>query len=451
MRTAQPTSSAPTEVPRKADDGAQPRDRNPWLLGLLCFLIFAMPPYVVLPGPLKSNGSPARMIAVVLFGLVFLGFVMVRRSGHAPRWSPGAIVLLLYFFLSLSTYGVGLLQFDPSPEWPAIASSMTRSRIGLVANVGVGLYIIARVRTDRQRTFVLGWLAVGLTFSCLVAVLQAFTSVDLRFLFQPPGFVLNSEDLAFASRDGLHRAMGTSHQAIEFSVHSTVALLLTIYFARHAATRNARLLSVAACMLAIVAMPTAISRTGVISLAAAVLVFMLAFTLRHLATGIVVVALAVGGYFVALPRILNALWDTIVHSKEDPSVLGRTADYQEVSRTFYEHPVFGLGLGASPPDVYGLLDNQWLQAVVQGGLVGVTAMLLLSGGGAFGLAAALRSARSRREREQAYTVGAMFAAILASSFTFDLFGFQQSALLFFVVFGLLWSCSTESGGPPVLK
>jgi hypothetical protein len=316
---------------------------------------------------------------------------------------------------------------------------MTRALIGLVATVGVGLYVLARVRTPRQRDVVLGCLAAGLTFACLVGLLQSVTSVDLRFLFQPPGFVLNTDDLSLADRSGADRATGTSRHPIEFSVLATLTLPLTIYFARHGATRNVRFLSAAACGLAILAMPTAIARTGVISLAAALLILMFSLSVRQLANGVIVGALAVGGYVVAFPHIANALWNTIVHSEEDPSVLGRTEDYAVVSQTFRAHPLYGLGLGGSPPDEYGYLDNQWLQAIVQGGTVGVIAMLLLAGGGIFGIAAALRRATTSRERAQAYTLGSMFVAILVSSFTFDLFAFQQTALLLFVMFGLLWS------------
>ena len=71
-----PISGAPSRQPN-------PAERTPWLLGFLCLLIPVLPTYVVLPGPLKSNGSPARMIAVMFFGLVVLGFVMVRRTAHA--------------------------------------------------------------------------------------------------------------------------------------------------------------------------------------------------------------------------------------------------------------------------------------------------------------------------------------------------------------------------------
>jgi O-antigen ligase len=439
MKTAGRAVLAPIDPPGTTYDGTQPGVRTLWLLGFLCFLIPVLPTYVVLPGPLKSNGSPARMIAVILFGLVILGFVMVRRTAHAPRVNPGAIILVLYFLLLLSTYGVGSLHFDPSPAWLASTASMTRTLISLIADVGVGLYILARVRTAQQRRFVLGCLAAGLTFACLVGLLQAVTSIDLRLLFQPPGFVLNTEDLALAERIGVNRAMGTSQHAIEFSVLATVTLLLTIYFARHAATRNVRFMSAAACMLAILAMPTAIARTGVISLVAALLILMFALSVRQIAIGVIVGSFVVGGYLVAFPHIVKALWDTIIYSKQDQSVLGRTVDYAVVSRTFHDHPVFGLGLGASPPSVYGFLDNQWLQAIVQGGTVGVTTMILLAAGGIFGVAAALRGAATPHEREETYTLGAIFVAILVSSFTFDLFGFQQTALLLFIIFGLLWS------------
>jgi O-antigen ligase len=125
-------------------------------------------------------------------------------------------------------------------------------------------------------------------------------------------------------------------------------------------------------------------------------------------------------------------------------VLERVADYARVSQTFHDHPVFGLGPGASIPSEYGYLDNQWLQEIVQGGSVGLAAMTVLASAGIFGIAAALRDATTPRERDQAYTMGAMLIGILASSYTFDLFTFTQVTMLFFILFGLLWSNFTIS-------
>lgn len=437
VKTTESTPFVPTDfltsTPVKAEG------RRPWLLGILCILMMFLPSYVLFPGPLKSNGSPARMIAVLFFGLMVLGFLMIRRTDKVRRIQPGVLILVLYFFLWLTTYGVALLNYDPSPASAATDASMTRSLIALTANVGLGLYVVTRVRTTRQREFVLGCLLCGMVFVCLVGLLQSIASVDLRFLLQPPGFVVSTDTLSLVERAGVERALGTSEHAIEYSILTASALPLALYFARFAETRNRRILSGAVCGLAILTVPTGVSRTGVIALAAALLILMLAHTVRQIAAGLVVGLLAVGGYMAAFPDIAKALWETILTSDKDPSVLGRTADYATVSETFRAHPAFGLGLGASPPEIYGLLDNEWLQAIVQGGVVGVTAMIVLAAGGVFGIAAALRCASNARERYQAYVLGAIFAAVLVSSFTFDLFGFQQATFLFFITFGLLWS------------
>ena len=98
--------------------------------------------------------------------------------------------------------------------------------------------------------------------------------------------------------------------------------------------------------------------------------------------GQIALALAAGSagvmiYVAVFPNVVQALWHAITGAREDASILARIADYAEVSQTFRAHPVFGLGLGGAPPDVYGLLDNEWLRAIVQGGIVGVTAMIVV--------------------------------------------------------------------------
>jgi polysaccharide biosynthesis protein PslJ len=421
---------------------AEARERTPWLLGFLCLLIPILPAFVVPAGPLKSNGSPAKVIAVLFFGLALLGFILVRRTASKRILRPGVVIILLYFLLQLAVYGVGLTHTDSA----LVEANKTRALIALVASVGVALYVLSRVRTMRQRNIVLGCLAIGLTFACLVGLLQALTNIDLRFLFQPPGFVKNidAENLQAEQRFGAARVGGTSLHPIEFSVLAAVTVPLTIYFARNAAKREVRWAALLACGLALVSMPAAGSRTGVIALLLALFVYMWSFKLGQLALGLVAGSAAMVVYVAALPNMAHALWRAIAGAREDPSILGRIADYAQVSGTFRDNPVFGIGLGGAPPDEYGLLDNEWLRAIVQGGTVGVTAMVVLAGGGIFGLAAALRAATTRPEREQAYVLGSMFVAILSCSFTFDLFFYQQATLIFFIVFGLLWCNFTVS-------
>jgi hypothetical protein len=421
---------------------AESRERTPWLLGFLCLLIPILPAFVVPAGPLKSNGSPAKVIAVLLFGLATLGFILVRRTASTRTLRPGVVIILLYFLLQLAVYGVGLTHTGSA----LVEANKTRAVIILVANVGVALYILSRIRTTRQRNIVLGCLAIGLTFACLVGLLQALTNIDLRFLFQPPGFVKNVDTLNLQLEQRLNatRVTGTSQHPIEFSVLATATVTLTIYFARNAAKREARLAAVLACGLALVSMPAAGSRTGIVALLVALLVYMFNFKVHHIVRALVAGSAMVVSYVALFPNFAQALWGSITGAREDPSIQGRLADYAQVSQTFRDNPVFGIGLGGAPPDEYGLLDNEWLRAIVQGGTLGLTAMIVLAGGGIFGIAAALRRATTRPQREQAYVLGSIFVAILSSSFTFDLFFYQQATLILFIVFGVLWSNFTVS-------
>ena len=413
------------------------RERIPWLLAFFCLLIPALPSFVVVAGPLKGNGAPARMIAVLFFGLAVLGFILIRRTATTRTLRLGVASILLFFLLELAVYGVGVTHADR----PEMVANNTRGLITVIAYTGVTLYVMTRIETTRQRTILLGCLAISLTFACVVGLLQR-TGIDLRYVFQPPGFVQNRDwDLSFYERFGARRVWGTSIHPLEFSVLAAATVPLTIHFARYAANRRVRWLALLACGAAASALPAAVSRSGVVALIAALLVYMWNFKVRELAVGIVAATAAVVGYISAFPASAIALWQTLINSDQDTSITGRTEDYAVVGDAFRANPVFGLGLGTSLPSrgSDAFLDNEWLQAIVQGGIVGVTAMIVLVCGGIFGVSAALRSASTPRERDQAYMLGSIFAAILASSFTLDLLYCQQASFILFISLGLLWS------------
>src|SRR5262249_61234438 len=102
-------NTSATEMAKAIDrKAAETPERTPWLLAFLCILIPALPSFVVLAGPLKSNGSPARMIAVLLLGLALLGFFLVRRTAPHRTLNPGALLITVYLALELTIYGVSL-------------------------------------------------------------------------------------------------------------------------------------------------------------------------------------------------------------------------------------------------------------------------------------------------------------------------------------------------------
>lgn len=430
----------------------QERKRTPWLLAFLCLIIPLLPSYVVPLGKLPL--APALVISIGLLGLVILGFLVVRRTERIQTVKPGVFLILVYFLLELTAYIIEVPKTESTIGGIGGRGVLLPFTI-LLATVGIALYTMTRIATTGQRTILLGVLAVGLTFLCAVGILQNYMNIDLRLLFQPPGFreahQLGQEvNVATLERFNAKRSFGTSDHAAEFSALAAVTVPLTIHFARYAASSLTRLLAAVATGAALIGVLAGASRGGVVALAAALLVYIWAFELRKLAVVVVGGAALFGGIAAligsaAVSRSAQALWTAVTEgaSLEDPSVAVRVDRYAGVIQVFHDHPLFGLGVGKFPPGI-AVLDNQWLKALVEGGIVGVTAMMVLAGGGLFGIAAALRRATMQRERDQAYAIGAIFTGILATSFTFDLFYFAQATLVFFLVFGLLWSTFTIS-------
>jgi O-antigen ligase len=268
--------------------------------------------------------------------------------------------------------------------------------------------------------------------------------IDQRYLLVPPGFTEVISEADLADRGGAIRAVATSDHPIEFSVLAAVAIPLTFHLARYAEKPISRQMAAIACLLSFAALPASVSRSGVVAIAAIFVIYALALKVRLLANVLIIGMAGLLAYKIVLPSAVNALWATFMGSQTDASILTRTEDYAAVGEQFREDPWFGLGLGGYPPTVYRFLDNQWLMAIVTGGVVGLAAMLLLTIGGVAGMTVALRNSRTPAQRDQVFAMGAAFCGIIVSSATFDLFSFQQATIVLFILFALLWTVRPDS-------
>lgn len=425
------------------------RQRPPVLLAFLCLLIPLLPSYVVPFG--KVLLSPALVISIAMLGLVIMRFPVVLPADRRRTVKPGVFLVLLYFLLALMAYVIVVPQIASPIGGRGIELPFTM----LLACVGVALYSMTVVATTQQRTLVLGALTVGLVYLCMVGILQNYMDLDFRLLFKLPGFHEISQlgeyvNVSAVDRFDATRAFGTSDHASEYSTLAAVTVPLTIHFARYSPSTVIRGLGVVGTTVALIAVTAGASRGGLVALAAALLVYVWALKISTIVAGTIVGAVTFGAIAAvigpsAILQNARGLWTAIKlgASMQDTSITSRVETYAGVSKVFSERPLFGLGVGRFPPGI-SVLDNQWAKALVEGGLVGVGALVVLTAGGIYGIAAALRSARTPRERDQAYAMGAVFVGILATSLTFDLFYFQQATLIFFLVFGLLWSGVTHS-------
>lgn len=438
------TNSGGAVVPVGEDQREE--DRPPILLIVLALILPTMPLEYVPPGPLGGHGSPARAIGYIFFALCLMGFFLVRRSGGRPSINPAVFFLLAYFFLMIAVWGVGLVRAG-SGVYSTAEYLLLKQRavLFLIAPVGVALYAMLRLRSARSRRLVMGALAVGLTWNCIVGLLQNFAKVDLHAFLALPGFIDNLEakglgnTAAFSERFGAIRAFGTSGIAIEFSVLAAVTVPLVLHFARFGRTRRVRVAAAVAVVLALLSVPAGVSRSGVIALGVAMALYMWALTAKQFVLGLLGLASAVFFQTLIAPDNLEALLLSITGASDDLSIQSRINAVAQTAEIFRRSPIWGLGLGGVTRTEFGFFDNQWMQQLAQGGMVGVAAMGFLAAGAVFGCAAALRVARNPEQRDLAFACGAMLLGVLSSSYTFDLFAFQQAATLFFLLIGVVWS------------
>ena len=403
-------------------------------------MTLTVPSALVLAGPLESNGWPARLLVLALAAAIVLGWL--RRPASGRRTSPaeaGCWILLLGVTVSFAA-----AQLRPLSGVEFAGSVRVALVMVPLAVVALG---IASLGDTGKADMLLTYLLVGAVLSSLVALAQFVSPFDLAELVRPPGFVAR-EVGGMGDRGGFLRVKGTATHPIEFGVISAAMAPVALHFARFGATALLRHLAWLAGGVLGMGLLLSVTRSGVLTLAVAMLVYALCMSLRERLNLLVVALGALVLVRAMLPGLLGTITGFFLGAAEDDSVTARLDDYPVVDKFFAESPWIGRGLGTFLPDEYVLLDNQYLMSLVEGGLVLVAATIAF-------LVLALASARggvmratSRADASRAQAVAASVVAIAVSGLLFDLFSFGQVTVVLFLlvgVAGVLWHHGLENG------
>lgn len=117
------------------------------------------------------------------------------------------------------------------------------------------------------------------------------------------------------------------------------------------------------------------------------------------------------------------------------TVSDRVSDYDAIRPDLLSHPVFGRGYGSYEHTSYRTLDNDLLMRVVETGLIGLTAFIVMLIAIVV-IAAPIIRARHREWAGPALAVAAATAAFLVLSVLFDIMSFPHTPYLLMVLLGL---------------
>ncbi len=411
------------------------------LVTLFLALQFLIPARLVI-GNLGAAGRPSLVLALGIGILWLSGFFQrgnLQRGGQPIRWVVG-----IYVLVQLLSYIAGLDRGLPGIE----ARSADRWMIVTFALGGLAVAIADGV-TDRRRLETLIGRIVGFTsVMAVVGVLQATVRIDLTQYIRVPGLRANSQLIGVGERGAtdLARVAGTANHYIEFGVVLGLVLPLALHRALFPGVESSTKRWVQVVLIA-AGIPLSLSRSGLVALAVSLGVMCMVWTWRFRLKAAVFGLLGVVAFRLVQPGVLGTLRSLFTRAEDDPSIQNRIADYVYVEAMWPERPWLGRGVGTFIPDLYILLDNQYLNTLLSSGLVGAAAFLGLFVGGYL----VARSVRLRGADEENQHLGQALAAAIASAMvcaaTFDSLSFATYSGVLFLLLGLAGALWRLDGGP----
>lgn len=397
-------------------------------------LLFLVPQPYVLVGPLKSIGNPATLVA--LAGLAIWAASRVLSLSQASELNPVRWVLLVFTIASTAAYAAGMVRDLTASE----SASTTRVIFGHLALLGVALLAVDELGTRERITVLLRRLVLLGGVAAGIGILEfAFSGFDFREVMRLPGLTANV-DPESVSRSGFDRITSGSSHPIEFAVVTAALVPLALHFVIH--TRTGRWPYALALVAMLAAMPMSVSRSGFLALAVGFLVYAAALSHRGRLNALVLGLIGLAVFRAMVPGLLGTVRSLFRDTSTDPSIAGRTDDYAAIPGLMEGHWWWGRGLGTFVPDVYFFLDNQFLAALLQGGVIGLLAFIVLLLVGIGTARGVRRRATDPALRSLGQALAATIASLGVSGFVFDLLSFRQSGFLLFLAIGCagaLWS------------
>ena len=405
------------------------------LLSIMFFLLYLIPANLVLPIGLAEIGRPAMVVGLLMWswwvlGRLGAGLVLVGRQ--PMRWAVLALLLT-----ALISYANGQLRGMTVTE----ANGADRGMIGIAVFAGVILVTADGIRTwDRIRVIVkvFVWCAV---YAGVIGLLQSILRLDLTQYLRFPGLQFAGVELGADQRGAGLRVASVTFHYIEFSTVMAMALPFAFHLARFSATMKERRRYVAATVVIAMAVPIAISRTGIVAVGvvACVLFPLWKWRMRFNVAGAALVL--VGGLAVVKPGLIGTITNLFSGAGQDSSVTARTDRYGLVGYYFAQHPWLGRGIGTWIPPQYQILDNMWLTWALTTGWLGVAVLSGLHVTALVMAATAMRNARTSEDRHLCGILVAMQLVALVVAATFDSMSFTTySTTLAFTIgcAGAVW-------------
>lgn len=414
------------------------------LIALIVLVVMFVPiSRYKLPGSLPFDFELYRVVVAICL-LVWIASLLVDsrvRLASTPFDPPLLLILACVLGSEVTNPGrVGTLASD-------VVKSLT-----FFASFVLVYYLTATtIRRFADAEFLLKLLTLSGAAVSFFAIIEQRTHYNVfDHLHSVLPFLTFEGSVSYLTLGANLRVFGSSQQPIALGAALVVILPFAIYFARVSGRRWWWMVAV----LLLLGTFASGSRTAVVMLTIEGIVFLClkpAETIKLWPA--VIPALAV--VHLALPGTMGSLKDAFFPKGGLIAQQSRfAADYnpllaggrirliKPMLNEASQKPVFGEGYGTritgfdSPDRNAPILDNQWLNNVLDVGFVGLLAWAWLMVRACRKLFRASRTAKEDRDSWLFAALGASVASFAVGMLTFDAFSFTQAAFIFWIVLGL---------------
>jgi polysaccharide biosynthesis protein PslJ len=415
------------------------------LLTIYLFFLMAIPSRLEFSA-LGGAGAPSTIFGAIL--VVWYLFSWLHPSSAVGEGrQPIRVVAVLFLIVVFTSYMLASLHTLPSVEQNGAdrALIMTFGWLGVLLLTADGIGSIDRLQVLLRR------IVFGATCMAALGMVQFFTGLNAANYISIPGLSTSTPYSDIQIRGDFNRPSATAIHPIEFGFVLAAILPIAIHQARFSepGTRARRWMQV---FLIAATLPLTVSRSAILGLIVCLIVIVPTWPAVQRLVAVVIAALGVLAVRAVVPGLVGELRNLFFAVGSDSSTESRTAAFAHAAPLIAAHPWFGQGFGTFVPDVLFFTDDQYLNSLIELGVVGVTVLAAFFATGWFLARSARRRSGNDEIRDLAQCLAASVAVTAVGFVTFDALYFPMAAGTTFLVLGCvgaLWKLVAESPSPQI--
>jgi O-antigen ligase len=415
------------------------------LITVYIFFLMAIPSRYIF-GPFGGAGSMATMLGMLFFVIYLLLWIHPASplgTGRQPIRIVATLLLAAFVvsYLSANLHKLGGLE----------SNGADRGLIMICGWLGIMLLTADGVPSMERFNVLLGRIVFGATGMASLGIVQFFAGLDITKYIVIPGLSVHQAYTDVSTRGSFNRPSATAIHPLEFGFVLVTVLPIAIHRARYApnkAVARRRWLQVA---LIAATLPMTVSRSAILGFAIAMIVILPVWSSKERLAALGAIVVGIIGIQVTIPGMVRSLNNLFFAIGTDASTTSRTSAFSNAAPFISAHPLVGTGFGTFMPNVFFFTDDQYLNSVIEIGLVGALILLALFVTGWVLARAGRRQSRDPETRHLGQCLAASSAVIAVSYATFDALYFPMAAGLTFLIMGCIaafWRLSLTGATRP---